>query len=117
MKKYLTIKNLGWVFTVIVSAMLLISGTSKIIATEEMVQNFTFTNLLPYMALVGVTEVVGVALLLYPKTSIYGAILITTVMSGAASIHLSLMGGVGLLMPVLLGSLAWLGHCLRTYSK
>ena len=117
MKKYLTIKNLGWIFTVIVSAMMVMSGTSKIIATEEMVKNFTFMNLLPYMALIGATEVVGVALLLYPRTSIYGAILITTVMAGAASIHLSLMGGVGLLMPVLLGSLAWVGHCLRTYSK
>lgn len=117
MKKYLTLKNLGWVFTVIVSAMMLMSGTSKIIATEEMVKNFTFMNLLPYMALVGVTEVVGVALLLYPRTSIYGALLTSTVMAGAASVHLSLMGGTGLLMPVLLGSLAWVGHCLRTYSK
>ena len=117
MKKYLTLKNLGCVFTAIVSLMLLMGGTSKIIATEEMVKNFTFMNLLPYMALVGVTEVLGVALLLYSKTSIYGAILISTVMAGAASIHLSLMGGVGLLMPVLLGLLAWTGHCLRTYSK
>ena len=97
--------------------MMLMSGTSKIIATEEMVKNFTFMNLLPYMALVGVTEVVGVSLLLYPKTSIYGALLTSTVMAGAASVHLSLMGGTGLLMPVLLGSLAWVGHCLRTYSK
>lgn len=97
--------------------MVLMSGTSKIISTDEMVKNFTFMNLLPYMALVGVTEVIGVALLLYPKTSIYGALAISTVMAGAASIHLSLMGGVGMLMPVLLGSLAWTGHCLRTYSK
>jgi len=117
MKKYLTLKNLGWVLTVIVSAMMLMSGTTKIIATEEMVKNFTAMNLLPYMALIGVTEVIGVALLLYPKTSIYGALLISTVMAGAASIHLSLMGGSGLLMPVLLGSLAWVGHCLRSYSK
>jgi hypothetical protein len=117
MKKYITIKNLGWIFTVIVSLMMLMSGTSKIIAAEDVVKNFEFMNLLPYMALIGVTEVIGVALLIYPKTSIYGALLISTVMAGAASIHLSLMGGGGLLMPVLLGSLAWVGHCLRNYSK
>lgn len=117
MKKYLTLKNLGWFFTAVVSLMMLMGGTSKIIATEEMITNFTFMNLLPYMALIGVTEVIGVAFLLYPKTSIYGALVISTVMAGAASIHLSLMGGAGLLIPVLLGSLAWAGHCLRTYSK
>lgn len=117
MKKYLTIKNLGWLFTVIVSLLMLISGTSKIISTEEMIKNFTSMNLLPYMALIGVMEVIGVVLLTYPKTSIYGAVVISTVMAGAASIHLSLMGGIGLLMPVLIGSMAWLGHCLRNYSK
>lgn len=117
MKKYLTLKNLGWFLTGIVTLMLFMSGISKIVATEEMVKNFTFMNLLPYMALVGVTEVIGVALLVYPKTSVYGALVISTVMAGAASLHLSMMGGIGLLMPILLGLLAWTGHCLRTYSK
>jgi len=117
MKKYLTLKNLGWFLTGIVTIMLFMSGVSKIVATEEMVKNFTFMNLLPYMALIGVAEVIGVVLLVYPKTSVYGALVISTVMAGAATIHLSLMAGTGLLIPILLGLLAWSGHCLRTYSK
>jgi uncharacterized membrane protein YphA (DoxX/SURF4 family) len=117
MKKHLTLKNLGWVLIILTSFMLLMSGTQKIIGTEEMVKNFTFTNLLPYLALVGVMEVIGVVLLLYPKTSIYGAILLSSIMSAAAVIHLSYMGGAGVLIPVFLGLLAWTGHCLRAYSK
>lgn len=117
MKKYLTLKNLGWGLVILTAFMLLMSGTQKIIGTEEMVKNFTFINLLPYLALVGVTEVIGVALLVYPKTSIYGAVVLSSIMSAAAVIHLSYMGGAGVLIPIVLGLLAWSGHCLRAYSK
>ena len=47
MKKYITIKNLGWLIIVLVSLMLGMSGISKVMGTEEMIKNFTFTNLLP----------------------------------------------------------------------
>jgi hypothetical protein len=38
-------------------------------------------------------------------------------MSAAAVIHLSYMGGAGIIIPVILGLLAWTGHCLKEYSK
>jgi len=37
-------------------------------------------------------------------------------MSGAVAIHMSYMGGAGILLPILLGLGAWAGHCLRTYT-
>ena len=117
MKKYLTLKNLGWALTAIVTFMLGISGMSKIIGTEEMINNFTFMNLLPYLALMGVVELGGVALLCYPKTSKYGAILLSSYLSGAVAIHLSMMGGEGVLVPFILALLVWSSHCLRTYSN
>ena len=116
MNKYMTIKNLGWLFTFVVTLMLGMSGISKIMGTQEMVNNFTFMNLLPYLALVGVAEVIGVLLLIYPRTSTYGAVVISSVMSAAAAMHLSYMGGSGVVMPILLGVFAWTGHCLRTYD-
>lgn len=115
MKKYLTLKNLGWLLISIVTLMIGMSGISKIIATEEMVQNFEYMKLTPYMALVGVLEVIGVGLLVYPKTSVYGAILTSCIMSGAVALHLSLMGGTGMIVPMVLMGLAWGGHCLRKY--
>ena len=116
MNKYMTTKNLGWLFTFVVTLMLGMSGMSKIMGTQEMVNNFTFMNLLPYLALVGVAEVIGVLLLIYPRTSTYGAVVISSVMSAAAAMHLSYMGGSGVVMPILLGVFAWTGHCLRTYD-
>jgi hypothetical protein len=117
MKKYLTLKNLGWLFTAIVAFMLGMSGISKIMATEEMVANFTFMNLLPYLALLGIVELAGVALLIHPKTSIYGAVLLSSYLSGAVAIHLAMMGGTGVLFPIILGLLTWTSHCLRSYSS
>ena len=116
MNKYMTTKNLGWLFTFVVTLMLGMSGISKIMGTQEMVNNFTFMNLLPYLALVGVAEVIGVLLLIYPRTSTYGAVVISSVMSAAAAMHLSYIGGSGVVMPILLGIFAWTGHCLRTYD-
>jgi len=117
MKKYLTLKNLGWLLTTIVVFMLGMRGVSKIMGTDEMVANFTAMNMLPYMALVGVMEIAGVLALSIPRTSIYGALLISSVMSGAVAVHVSLMGGAGMLVPLFLGALSWTAHCLRTYTK
>jgi uncharacterized membrane protein len=117
MKKYLTLKNLGWLLTAIVTFMLGMGGLSKIVGTEEMTTNFTAMNMLPYMALVGVMEVAGVVALCIPRTSIYGALVLSSVMSGAVAVHIAMFGGAGLLVPIFLGAAAWTGHCLRTYSK
>ena len=117
MKNYLTLKNLGWLLTVIVTFMLGMGGLSKIMGSEAMTTNFTAMNMLPYMALVGVMEVAGVIALCIPRTSVYGALVLSSVMSGAIAVHIAMFGGVGILIPVFLGAAAWAGHCLRTYTK
>ena len=117
MKKYLTFKNLGWVLTAIVVFMLGMSGVSKVMGTQEMVNNFTYVNLLPYLTIVGIAELVGVILLIIPRTSGYGALILSSIMSAAAAVHLSYMGGDKVIVPILLGILAWSAHCLRKYNK
>ena len=116
MKKYLTLKNLGWLLTVLVTFMLGMSGISKVMGTEEMIKNFTFMNLLPYLALLGFVELGGVILLIIPKTSKYGAVLLSSYLSGAAALHLAMMGGAGVMTPIILGLAVWTAHCLRSYS-
>ena len=85
MKKYITLKNFGWLLTALVTFMLGMSGVSKIVGTEEMVKNFTSMNLLPYLALLGAVELSGVVMLCIPKTSKYGAVLLSSYLSGAVS--------------------------------
>lgn len=116
MKKYLTLENLGWLLTSAVVILLGMSAFSKIMATEEMIKNFEFMKLTPYLSTVGLLELAAIILLSLPKTSIYGAILISCLMSGALSLHLSLMGGEKMMVPIFIGILAWASHCLRKYE-
>ena len=119
MKKHLTLVNLGWLFTAFVAIMLGMGGFSKIIGTEEMVNNFTFMNLTPYLTMVGILEVLGVILFVYPRTSLYGSVLLGSIMTGAVVMHLSMMGGSGVMTPIMLGSFAFIGYILRdeTYLR
>ena len=117
MKKYLTLKNLGWLVTALVVFMLGMSAVSKFVRTEEMVGNFKFMNLLPYMELLGIVELAGVVLFVIPKMSKYGAILLSSYLSGAVAIHLAMMGGQGILVPFVLGLGVWSAYCLRNHAS
>jgi hypothetical protein len=117
MKNLFTWKNLGWVFTAVVTLMLGMTAIGKLSNSEDLVKSFEMMKLLPYMKWIGIAEFLGIGLLVYPRTSIYGAVLISSLMSGAVSLHLALMGGASLMVPIMLGVLAWSAHCLRAYTK
>lgn len=105
---------IGWVLTAVVAVMLGKGAIEKIIGTQEMVGNFAFMKLEKYRMLTGVGELLGVILLVIPTTSLYGMVLITSFMSAAVVLHLSLMGGAKTQVPLLIGLGAVLGYLLRT---
>lgn len=105
---------IGWVLSAAVAAMLGKGAIEKIIGTQEMVGNFAYMKLEKYRILTGVGELLGVILLLFPMTSLYGMVLITSFMSAAVVLHLSLMGGAKTYIPIILGLLAVISHVLRT---
>lgn len=117
MKKYLTLKNLGWVLLFITTFMLGNAGLDKVLGTPAMVSGFEFMKLPQFRVFVGMGELLSLVLLLIPRTSIYGAVAITSFMSGAVAIHLSQFGGQNVHVPILIGILAWSGHCLRAYPN
>lgn len=106
---------IGWVLSAVVAVMLGKGAIEKLIGTKEMIGNFEFMKLEKYRILTGVGELLGVVLLLFPMTSLYGMVLITSFMSAAVVLHLSLMGGAKTQVPIILGVLAVLGHVLRTF--
>lgn len=106
---------IGWALTAAVTFMLGKGAIEKIIGTKEMVGNFAFMKLEKYRTLTGVGELLGIVLLLIPITSIYGMVLITSFMSAAVVMHLSLMGGAKTQVPIIIGVLAILAHVLRTF--
>jgi len=109
----LTTKNIGLGLNLFVFLVLGLGGINKIVGTTEMVNNFTFMNLLPYIEFIGIVEVISVILLLIPRTSLYGAVLVGSIMSAAVALHLSLMGGDNITGPLMLGLFAWIGYYLR----
>lgn len=113
MKKYLTLKNLGWLLTVVTVFLLGNSGLDKVLGSPAMVQGFEFFKMPQYRVWVGLGELVAIALLAIPRTMCYGATLVTCFMSGALTIHLSLLGGQGALFPIMIGGLAWASYYLR----
>ena len=106
---------IGWVLTLVVTVMLGKGAIEKLIGTKEMIGNFEFMKLEKYRVLTGVGELLGVVLLLFPMTSLYGMVLFTSFMSAAVVLHLSMMGGAKTQVPIILGVLAVLGHVLRTF--
>lgn len=105
---------IGWALTAVVAVMLGKGATEKIIGTKEMVGNFEYMKLSKYRVLTGIGELLGVGLLAFPATSLYGMVLVTSFMSAAVVIHLSLMGGAKTQAPLIVGLLAVLSHVLRT---
>ena len=116
MKNLFTLKTLGWVLSAVVALMLGMGAISKITQSEEMVKNFTFFNMMPQMVYIGVAELLSIFLLMVPRTSMLGALGVSTTMAGAVAVHFALLGGAGIAVPIIIGLLAWSGHCLRTYQ-
>ena len=108
----MTWSSLGWLLSVLVTAMMLMSGLSKVFGTAEMVGNFEYMNLSPYLLMVGLLEVVGGVMLLVPRLARYGAVLVASVMTAAVCMHLSL-SMPDTMVPLVLGACALIGYELR----
>ncbi len=113
LKSLFTANNISLLLMSLTFLLLGMGGISKIIGTEEMVKNFTFMNLLPFIEIVGILELLAVVLLVIPRTALYGAVLVGSIMSAAVALHFSLMGGEGVTTPFYIGAMAWLSYFLR----
>ena len=110
----ITLSLIGWLLTGIVTIFLGKGAIEKIIGTQEMVGNFAYMKLEKYRVPTGLGELLGVILLAIPMTSIYGMLLITSFMSAAVALHLSLMNGAKTYIPMIVGILSVIAYILRT---
>lgn len=110
----ITLSLVGWFLAGIVSIFLGKGAIEKLIGTQEMVGNFAYMKLEKYRVPTGLGELLGVVLLVIPVTSLYGMVLITSFMSAAVVLHLSLMNGAKTYMPLIVGILTVISYVLRT---
>ena len=82
-----------WVLRLLPAVIMLQTLYFKFTAQPESVQLFTILGMEPWGRIgTGVMELIAAALILYPKTTVYGAGLGVGLMSGAIFFHLTKLG-------------------------
>ena len=92
-----------WVLQIAAAAMFLMAGFSKLLGNPQMVAMFDAIGVGQWLRyLTGALEVGGAILLVVPRTSGLGALVLAFVMVGAVLTHLLILGGSPLIAIVLL---------------
>ena len=84
-----TNKILRWAPSILVTLIIVAGAFMKLTVQPQLVEMFTKTGLLPYIKLLGATELVFVSLFLWSRTLRLGFFLLTAYFGGAMAIELS----------------------------
>jgi uncharacterized membrane protein YphA (DoxX/SURF4 family) len=102
----------GWVLTVLAAAMLIMSGTMKLMGGPELEKGMEHSGYpLAVAKPLGIVEIACAVIYLIPQTAVLGAILLTGYMGGAIATHVRLEEPF--IIQTLIGVLVWLGVYLR----
>jgi putative oxidoreductase len=108
-----------WVLQIAAAGMFLMVGFLKLSGNDQMVGLFEAVGVGQWLRyLTGTLEVTGAILLLIPRTSGLGALMLVWVMAGAVITHVFIVGGSPLMAIILLvvtGVVAW-GRRKRTMN-
>lgn len=100
-----------WIGRILMAALFLFAGTSKLRGTPMMIESFGKYGLGQWFRyFTGSVEIAGALLLLWPKTSFYGALLLMCVLIGAFVAQLAVLHGDVihvLAFAAVIGSLIW----------
>lgn len=103
----------GWVLTGLVSAMMAFSAAMKFSGAPEFMEQFVgkFGYAAQHAVPIGVTELVCLALFLFPPTAVLGAVLLTGYLGGATATHARISDPF--IAPIIVGMVVWLALFLR----
>lgn len=105
-------KTIGfWALKIVFALAFIGAGSAKIYGVEAMVAEFDVIGLgQRFRYFTGIVEIAGAILLLVPRTTFYGAALLTAVCIGAFFAQLAVLHGDvihAIVMAVILGAIAW----------
>lgn len=105
----------GWVVAVIPAGMLTMSGVMKLMRPPEVMEGFEKFGFRESVILpLAIVELSCVAVYLFPRTAVLGAILVTGYLGGATVTHVRAGDpAFTVAVPVALGMAAWLALVLR----
>ncbi|RBP36142.1 DoxX-like protein [Roseimicrobium gellanilyticum] len=105
----------GWVLSILPLPLMIMGGIMKVTKNPQVVEGFQKAGHPVDLATpIGIIELVCVAIFLFPRTAVLGAILLAAYLGGAVCSHVlnqdPLMNS---LMPAIFGVVLWLGLWLR----
>ena len=104
-------QKLKWIPSVLVAMAIVFGAAMKLTAAPPLVEIYSKIGLLPYMKLLGVSELILTGLFLYPRSMKIGLLLLTGYFGGAMAVELS--HGSIFIFPAAILSVVWIGAYMR----
>ena len=104
-------EKLKWIPSILVALVISMGATMKLAAAPQLVEIYSRIGLLPYMRLLGTSELLLTGLFLYPRSMKIGLLLITGYFGGAMAVELS--HGSIFIFPAAILSVVWIGAYMR----
>jgi hypothetical protein len=103
-----TRKITAWIIASLLTALFFYSSAGKLILHPEQMGQIHLEN---WRIIIGIGEISSALLFLFPKTNIYGTLLLSSFMGGAIIIHMT--GSLSIVMPSVVLILVWIVGFLR----
>jgi hypothetical protein len=101
-------KIIAWVIAGLLTALFFFSSSAKLFLRPEQMGQMHLAN---WRVIIALGEIGSALLFLFPKTNIYGTLLLSSYMGGAIIIHMT--GGLSLVMPTVVLIMVWIIGFLR----
>lgn len=97
----------AWALATAITGLFLFSASGKILHPEMM----DAMKLSSFKTIIPIGEIVSALLFFFPKTNVYGGVLLSSYMGGAIILHMT--GGMSIFMPAAVLILVWVVSILR----
>lgn len=101
-------KIAGWIIAGLLTALYFYSATLKLIIHPEQMEQIKLAD---WRIIIAVGQITCALLFLFPRTNIYGTLLLSAYMGGAIIIHM--ISGISFAFPLAVLILVWLGGFIR----
>jgi hypothetical protein len=107
----ITKEKLKWIPSILVAMVISMGAAMKLAAAPQLVEIYSKIGLMPYMRLLGTSELLLTGLFLYPRSMKIGLLLLTGYFGGAMAVELS--HGSIFIFPAAILSVVWIGAYMR----
>ena len=97
-----------WIIAGLLTALYLFTASGKLFLHSEQMEQIKLGD---WRIIIAVGEIISALLFLFPKTNLFGTLLLSAYMGGAIIIHMT--GGLNIMMPSVMLVIIWIGSFVR----